>query len=218
MAEDCEADSKAGPEDGEMLEGALAVQPAETGAPAEAEAGPAAVIKPSPIDCVSSPGENAVSVAPAAAGAATAGAPTAAQPPLTLPTSLAIKWQGAHVRPSQAALRLLRPGAAAMLHAVLASPTKSLATGKLEDIALDFLESLAEVTAQPRPPASITLWCRQLLQSCGLLSCRATQRSSRQWFVPAGRADQAAAAAAEVLGGLAASVSVLMESDSEDDF
>lgn len=58
-------------------------------------------------------------------------------------------------------------------------------------------------------------WCRQLLQTCGLLSCRVPSRGSRQWFVPAGRAEEAATAAAEVLGGLGASVSVLMQSEDE---
>lgn len=59
--------------------------------------------------------------------------------------------------------------------------------------------------------------CRQLLQSCGLLSCRVPGRGSRQWFVPAGRAEGAAAAAAAVLGGLATSVSVLMQEEEDEE-
>lgn len=152
--------------------------------------------------------------------AAATGVVAARQPPLTLPLSLAIKWQRAPVQPSQAALRMLRPGAAAMLHALLVSrpasacspcascydggwpaysvpastqaalsrragqqacgdmtvsltsslsptdgappfpqesPATSLPTEDLEGIARDFLECLAEVTAQPLPPTSITL-------------------------------------------------------------
>ncbi len=185
---------------------------------AGAQAGPEPTSEPDFVGCNPSAGPRARSPPLVAPAAAAAGAVAAGQPPLTPPLSLAMKWQQAHVQPSQAALRMLRPGAAAMLHAVLVSlstslciffpgcldvwhclisapssnntalcmrtpaltetrplparpapaafacpcspqesEAKSLPTDDLEGIAHDFLESLAEVTAQPRPSASTIL-------------------------------------------------------------
>lgn len=125
LAADGETGCEACPEEELVSEAELSIETvggdAATGAEdepraeVEGEAAAAAVAGPG---CRSPPARHAGAL-PSASAAATAGLAATKQPPLTPPPSLVLKWQRGSTKPCEAALRLLRPGAAAMLHAVL---------------------------------------------------------------------------------------------------
>jgi len=102
-----------------------AVGPAFAAAAAEGGTAGQADSEAAQAGAAAAPAPTAPPTVPAAAAAppaAPAAAPPAAPPaPLTLPISLAVRWLRGSYRPPSAALQFLRPGAAAMLHAVLVS-------------------------------------------------------------------------------------------------
>ncbi|EFN53598.1 hypothetical protein CHLNCDRAFT_136825 [Chlorella variabilis] len=134
---------------------------------------------------VAAVGEELVAAVVAAAGQAAARMPV---------------WLKGPRSPTSVALPFIRPGAAAMLRALLASPRRQLPTDALDAAAVAGALERAAGGGQRVPTSQLGMWCRQLLEASTLLDSRQAARSSRLWHIPPSRAAAAAAAVAGVLG------------------